>query len=121
MAKGLGCRDIGRSLGISAHTVRKHRSNMLAKTGTSNAAALLAHARRLGLAPAPDHPRMHMLSPREAQVHGLVVAGCTSKVIARRLGISDLTVRKHRENLMRKLAVRTTAALLAHAPCSRHE
>lgn len=42
-----------------------------------------------------------------------VVAGLTSKEIARRLGISPLTVRKHRENLMRKLEVSTTARLVA--------
>lgn len=45
----------------------------------------------------------------------LVIGGQTSKQIARQLHLSDLTVRKHRENLLRKLGLRTTAQLLARA------
>ena len=48
MAKGLNCKDIARALGTSELTVRKHRSNMLARCGVRNAAALVAHARKLG-------------------------------------------------------------------------
>jgi len=44
----------------------------------------------------------------------LVVAGHTSKKIAKLLGVSDLTVRKHRENLMRKLGISNIAQLVAH-------
>ncbi|TCP05309.1 regulatory LuxR family protein [Rubrivivax gelatinosus] len=58
-------------------------------------------------------PRLETLSAREREVMAFVVAGHTSKEIARRLGISPLTVRKHRENLMRKLEVATTARLVA--------
>jgi DNA-binding CsgD family transcriptional regulator len=49
----------------------------------------------------------------------LVVEGHTSKKIARLLRISVLTVRKHRENLLRKLHLRTTAQLVACAPRTR--
>ena len=49
MATGLDCKGIAHTLGISECTVRKHRSNMLARSGTRNAAALVAHARALGL------------------------------------------------------------------------
>lgn len=42
-----------------------------------------------------------------------VQAGRTSKEIARLLYLSDLTVRKHRENLLRKLGLTSTAQLLA--------
>ena len=45
----------------------------------------------------------------------LVVDGRTSKEIARLLGISDLTVRKHREHLLHKLRLRNTAQLVALA------
>lgn len=45
-----------------------------------------------------------------------VLAGRTSKEIARLLYLSDLTVRKHRENLLRKLGLTSTAQLLAFAP-----
>jgi hypothetical protein len=50
----------------------------------------------------------------------LIVKGNTSKVIAKALGISDLTVRKHRENILRKLEIQNTAQLvhywLHHGP-----
>lgn len=42
----------------------------------------------------------------------LVVGGRTSKEIARQLKISPLTVRKHRENVMRKLGVQSMAELI---------
>jgi DNA-binding CsgD family transcriptional regulator len=42
----------------------------------------------------------------------LVVEGRTSKEIARYLKISPLTVRKHRENVMRKLGVHSMAELV---------
>ncbi|WP_242477908.1 response regulator transcription factor [Rubrivivax gelatinosus] len=48
IAEGLACRDIATRLGISEATVRKHRSNMLAKLGLRNAAQLVAHARTRG-------------------------------------------------------------------------
>ena len=57
MADGLACREIARLLSISEHTVRKHRSNMLAKLDLRNAPRLIAYARGRGwLAPAPDPP-----------------------------------------------------------------
>ncbi|WP_242481126.1 response regulator transcription factor [Rubrivivax gelatinosus] len=45
----------------------------------------------------------------------LVLQGRTSKQIGRLLGISDFTVRKHREHLLRKLNLRSTAQLVALA------
>lgn len=56
------------------------------------------------------------LTSREHAVASLVVAGHTSKQIARLLRISDLTVRKHRENILRKLGLRSTAQLAACMP-----
>jgi DNA-binding NarL/FixJ family response regulator len=53
-----------------------------------------------------------MLSPREHDVLQEVVAGSANKVIARRLGISEKTVEKHRSNLMKKLRVRSVAELV---------
>jgi DNA-binding CsgD family transcriptional regulator len=56
------------------------------------------------------------LRPREIEVVRLVADGLTSKEIARGLGISPLTVRKHRENAMRKLGTHNMAELMAVAP-----
>lgn len=48
IAGGLSCRDTAVKLAISEFTVRKHRSNMLAKLGLHSGAALVLHARNRG-------------------------------------------------------------------------
>jgi DNA-binding NarL/FixJ family response regulator len=55
------------------------------------------------------------LSPREREVLGLLVAGLPNKLIARRLEISEKTVKSHLTNVFRSIGVtdRTQAALWA--------
>jgi len=55
------------------------------------------------------------LSPREREVLGLLVEGLPNKLIARRLGISEKTVKTHLTNVFRAIGVtdRTQAALWA--------
>ena len=53
------------------------------------------------------------LSEREVEVFRAVVQGESSAAIAARLGVSVGTVRKHRENLMRKLKLHNVAELTA--------
>jgi DNA-binding NarL/FixJ family response regulator len=55
------------------------------------------------------------LTRRERQILGMIPHGATSRDIADRLGISPLTARKHRENLMRKLDLHSSAELTAYA------
>jgi DNA-binding NarL/FixJ family response regulator len=55
------------------------------------------------------------LTRRERQILGMIPHGATSREIANRLGISPLTARKHRENLMRKLDLHSGAELTAYA------
>src|SRR5262249_14196220 len=55
------------------------------------------------------------LTAREAQVLALVAQGHSAKQIANLLVISPRTVARHRENLMRKLDVHTTAELTRQA------
>ncbi|MDP9436987.1 MAG: LuxR C-terminal-related transcriptional regulator [Actinomycetota bacterium] len=73
----------------------------------------------------PPRPAGAPLTPREAEVLGLVVAGLTNGQAARRLGISDGTVRKHLEHAYGKLGVdnRVSAAMLAAArvPAQRRQ
>lgn len=52
------------------------------------------------------------LTDREMEVIDLVVAGNSSKIIARNLGISPKTVDIHRANIMRKLNVHTVAEMV---------
>lgn len=55
------------------------------------------------------------LTPREKEVLGLVVEGLANKQIARRMGISEKTVKGHLTNLFQRIGVadRTQAALWA--------
>ncbi len=63
---------------------------------------------------AEETPR-DVLTEREQEVLREVGGGLSSKEIARKLGISDLTVKKHRENLCHKLKLRNGAELVAFA------
>ncbi|MDH4112286.1 MAG: response regulator transcription factor [Actinomycetota bacterium] len=71
------------------------------------AAALLADRR--------DRPAEVQLTGREREVLGLVVDGFANKQIARRMGISEKTVKGHLTNLFQRIGVadRTQAALWA--------
>ena len=61
---------------------------------------------------AGDGPgRLQLLSAREREVFQLLALGKSNKEIARELRITAVTVKKHRENLQRKLDVHSTAEL----------
>lgn len=55
------------------------------------------------------------LTGSEVTILQFVGNGFTSKEIGRRLGISDGTVRKHRENLRKKIGTRTSSEMAAYA------
>jgi len=52
------------------------------------------------------------LTPRERDVHALVVQGLMNKVIADRLGVAEKTVKIHRARMMTKMGVRSVADLV---------
>jgi DNA-binding NarL/FixJ family response regulator len=55
------------------------------------------------------------LTTSEIAVLQLVGSGLTSKEISLRLGTSEATARKHRENIRRKLGIRNSAEMAAYA------
>ncbi len=59
--------------------------------------------------------RFEALTPRETEVYGEIVAGATSKEIARALEISPRTVEVHRQNLMTKMEAGSIAELVRMA------
>jgi DNA-binding CsgD family transcriptional regulator len=133
IAQGKRCRDIAASLGIAVYTVRKHRTNICEKFGLHGTGQLAAFAIHLAAgamsagcstnsvsAPAPEHTKvLTALSERERAVLRLVGQRLSSKEIARHLLISPATVRKHRENISKRLALHGIAplALLTHLVC----
>lgn len=56
--------------------------------------------------------RLRSLTARERQVLRQVVAGQLNKQIAHTLGISDVTVKVHRANVMRKIQAKSVAELI---------
>ena len=62
--------------------------------------------------PNKKKPSTAPFSKREQQVLGLLNDGKSDKQIARRLGISDLTARKHRANLLKKAHASNVCELL---------
>ena len=59
--------------------------------------------------------RYHELSERERQVMEFVVAGRANKQIAAELGLSLVTVKVHRGQVMRKMLARSVAELVRMA------
>ncbi len=55
------------------------------------------------------------LTPREQEVIGLVTAGLMNKQIAAELGVSEITVKVHRGNVMKKMGARSLADLVRMA------
>ena len=55
------------------------------------------------------------LTSREKEVFSLVTSGLMNKQIAGKLGVSEITVKVHRGNAMRKMGARSLAALVRMA------
>jgi FixJ family two-component response regulator len=59
--------------------------------------------------------RFEALTPREQEVFGLVTAGLMNKQVAGELGVSEITAKVHRGNVMRKMGARSLADLVRMA------
>ncbi|WP_348641070.1 response regulator transcription factor [Martelella sp. HB161492] len=64
--------------------------------------------------------RFETLTPREREVMERVVQGLMNKQIAFELGISEITVKLHRGNVMRKMQVKSVAELVRNAEQASH-
>ncbi|EHK68148.1 two-component response regulator protein [Achromobacter arsenitoxydans SY8] len=114
---------------LTANTDERTRAAVLeagadafvAKTGSSQPLLAAIAALASGVARPRAAPAAYMQTPdetltrREQQVLAMAALGATAAQIAQDLHISPFTARKHRENLMRKLGLHSTAELVAYA------
>lgn len=70
---------------------------------------VVAHPEAVGAAPPAICTPIGGLSPREAQVLGLLAAGMSNRQIAAALGLSPRTVQRHVANLYLKIGVHNRA------------
>lgn len=115
IARGCTDRDISALLCVSISTARKHRENLHSKLSLNKSAQLAIYYLETFPAPEPINNAQTnnaKLSERELQIVQLFAFGLSDKEVARKLGISDLTVRKHRSNMQGKLATSNICGLL---------
>jgi DNA-binding NarL/FixJ family response regulator len=100
LARDMEPRALGTLINLTAHGALVHR----AAPGAAAPVAVL------------PTPGLDSLTEREREILGLVAEGLTNAVIARRLWVSEPTVKFHLANLYRKLGVanRTEASRYAH-------
>lgn len=121
IARGCTDRDISALLCVSISTARKHREHLHSKLALNKSAQLAIYYLETfpTLETTNKTPlKSGKLSARELQIVQLFAQGLSDKEVARRLGISDLTVRKHRSNMQGKLAVANICELLYEAVVS---
>lgn len=132
LARGLSNRLIARRLDISEKTAKNHLSSIYSKIGATDRIQAALYARHVGLtdleeaapsappasAPVPEKdapPAGPALTARERGVLCLLALGLSNRLIARRLDISEKTVKNHLSSIYLKIgaAHRTQAALYA--------
>ncbi len=58
--------------------------------------------------------RKTVLTPREEEVAGLLATGIGTRVIAKKLSVSQFTVGTHVQNMLRKLELHSRLELVVH-------
>jgi two-component system, NarL family, response regulator NreC len=94
-------------LGLAIEAIRRGDSYLSPKV----ASGVMARAVRGDVGPASEASALGELTPREREVFQLLALGKANKEVAALLGLSLGTVKKHRENLQRKLDCHSAAEL----------
>lgn len=107
-------RESGR-LGVAGYLLKDDAASELpAAIAALQRGETYVSAKLAGVATNGGEPK-EPLTPRERDVLRGVANGLTNKEVASALGISHRTVETHRENIMRKLAIRSVAGLTRYA------
>ncbi|MBI2580249.1 helix-turn-helix transcriptional regulator [Candidatus Woesearchaeota archaeon] len=105
---------------ITPKIVKIQVSSIKRKLNIGSRTSLAVYALREGLAklPEPDHETEHSiddLTEREREIFQLVIVGKSNEEINADLSISQRTVRRHIEHIMKKLEVHRRIGLLSFA------
>ena len=90
---------------LAFQELRLEIARLIGEPPLSSPAGLMHHGHLAPPAAAPTPPQLQDLTQRELEVLALVGQGCSSRVIAETLGISEQTVTTHRRSLRSKLGV----------------
>jgi len=94
-------------LSLAIESIRRGDSYLSPKVANG----IMARAVRGEAPPTGDSSSLSVLTPREREVFQLLALGKANKEVAAMLGLSLGTVKKHRENLQRKLDCHSAAEL----------
>lgn len=98
-------------------TISKHLRNICSKNHFNNTLQAMVSFNRLDIA----HLEIKALTPKELQITKLVLKGQNNHFIAKRLGVKECTVKKHREHILRKLGINSFRQLIALLSDSRSQ
>ncbi|MCY1206154.1 HTH-type transcriptional regulator MalT [compost metagenome] len=139
MLEGLSNRDIGRRLGLTERTVRQHVSAILQRLGVHTRKQAMPGMESLrlqgalagdiacsgrgackehdqSLVPAEGHsitPKELGLTQRQGAVLVAMLEGLPNKLIARRLGLSENTVKEHVSAILQRLGLRSRMEVMS--------
>lgn len=139
MLEGLSNRDIGRRLGLTENAVKQHVSAILQRLGVHTRKQAMARMERLrlqgslvgdtawsgrnarkahdqSLVPAEGPsitPEELGLTQRQGAVLIVMLEGLPNKLIARRLGLSENTVKEHVSAILQRLGLRTRMEVMS--------
>jgi DNA-binding CsgD family transcriptional regulator len=119
----IGIRDDGRGeLTVRDDSLRPIAERVSALDGDLHVASTAGWGSELSVVIPLDPPAANdqllddvTLSPREREVLKLVASGARNRDVAKKLAISENTVKFHVSNLLRKAGARSRAELIAHA------
>jgi DNA-binding NarL/FixJ family response regulator len=109
--EGTGAAGPGSGAGAASAAAPSSASSASSTSTSSSSSSSAASSAASGAAPSAAGGCLGPLTPRERQVFLLVAQGRTNKEAAEALGLSLGTVKKHRENLQRKLGCHSAAEL----------
>ena len=120
IAEGLSNQKIASQLNIGVRTVKRHRENIMQRLNLHSRKGLAKYARRESLIQSQrkhsaEREKYDGLTVRQREVLTLVAKGLSNRDIGSQLGIRTRTVERHRENIMRRLNLRSRTDLVKYA------